>query len=1154
MAPNTVMEEQEGRPLGAEQEEALVVGGAPDLGVLGELRITVDGQVVDAGPRLQRCLLGILIVELDRVVPVDRLIDLLWGDEPPAAAIASVQAYVSQLRRILEPGRAARSPARILVTQDPGYVLRLAPEQVDAYRFLSLSRAGRELLAEGYADEAVVRLDRGLGEWRGEPFVEFASERWAVPMVARLTEAYDATTEDRIDAWLTLGRHSQAVPELEEMVKAKPFRERRWGQLILANYRSGSQAEALRAFQRCRTVLGEELGIETGPELRRLESAVVAQDPSLDWRPVAMGEGIRIWPPVSSHAEAAVAEHDQPAAIVRATHRERIRERLEQTAGSRGGVVVLVGEPGVGKTTLAEQATQTAVAAGAKVAWSRCPDAAAAPAYWPWIQVLRELPDTDDTRAALTRLLGEEHTEGLSDAAAASFRAYEALISSLRSVSAADPLVVVFDDIHAADTASLALLELVAGDLHRLPVLLVLTLRDTEPSDALDRTLGELLRHPGVERLAVTPLDEEGVATLAASTLGDPVDPTFTAALLDRTGGNVFYLTELLRLLGSEHRRRSLTADDVRNADVPSGVRDVILRRSAMLPDNTRALLPLAAVMGRDIDLELLENVADVESEELLLAMEPAVAAGLLVQTDVGWGYRFRHPLIQQSIEGGISMVDRARLHARVAAALEARPPADVASRYSQLAHHYLAAGRLGNPDKAVAYAREAAQSAIRQGAWIEAIRQLELALAAVPAGAPDGIRCDLLVELGRARRTASFVEGGHAALEEAISLADAIGDEDRVLNAAVAFGAISLWGSRDWGETDLALVSILERQLRRVGDDGRKVRILSTLAMELYFGDAAPIGWQYACQALDLARQLGGSAELGIAASSYLLSGQVNDRIRERQLVIDELLSNEIIELGRDVEAVLRMNLLSERLRYGDLAAYDAEHARVRDLAVNVLHSAELEVQLSFIDAGRDAIVGDLGKAHHAIEGFVRLAVLTSNWNQPGGFVRESAVLLHTGQLSEHADELLDRARHPEHPSLPHLAAPAAALGYAQAGRTDKALEVADEWFTPPPRSWSWIQAVAYWALVAVLVGAPDPQWLYDQLLPHSGELVEVGTGIGCGGATDSILAGLLLRLGRPEDALRLARAGLALERRAGFKFWVPRSEALVAEASSQV
>jgi DNA-binding SARP family transcriptional activator len=493
--------------LGAEQQETLVVGGAPEVGVLGELRLTVAGQMVNAGPRLQRCLLGILIVELDRVVPVDRLIDLLWGEEPPGAAVASVQAYVSQLRRILEPGRAARSPARVLVTRDPGYVLRLAPDQVDAYRFLSLSRAGRELLAEGYAEDAAVRLDLALDEWRGEPFVEFAAERWAIPMVARLTEAYDATCEDRIDAWLTLGRHSEAVPVLEEMVKAKPFRERRWGQLILANYRSGSQAEALRAFQRCRTALGEELGIEAGPELRRLESAVLAQDPSLDWRPVAVGEGIRIWPPppsASVRAEAVVVDRDQPAAIVRATHLERIRERLEQTAGNRGGVVVLVGEPGVGKTTLAEQATQTAVAAGARVAWSRCPDAAAAPAYWPWIQVLRELPDNDDTRAALARLLGEERTtEGVSDAGAALFRAYQAVLFSLRSVSSVvEPLVVVLDDIHAADTASLALLELVAGDLHRLPVLFVLTLRDTEPSDALDRTLGELLRHPGVERLA----------------------------------------------------------------------------------------------------------------------------------------------------------------------------------------------------------------------------------------------------------------------------------------------------------------------------------------------------------------------------------------------------------------------------------------------------------------------------------------------------------------------------------------------------------------------------------------------------------------------------------------------------------------------------
>ena len=261
--------------------------------VLGSFRVDKDGSELDLGPRLQRVLLAILVVEAGRVVPVDRLLDLLWREEPPAAAIASVQAYVSQLRRVLEPGRAARAPARVLVTQDPGYVLRVADDQVDTLRFHALVRQAHNDLAGGQPAAAAAGLEDALALWRGNPLAEFAGESWAVPTVAPLTEAHDLATEARIDAWLALGRHARAAAELEAMVEARPLRERRWGQLIVATYRCGRQADALRAYQRCRIVLADELGLEPGPELRRLEapssprtrrSAGSMTRPSARWR------------------------------------------------------------------------------------------------------------------------------------------------------------------------------------------------------------------------------------------------------------------------------------------------------------------------------------------------------------------------------------------------------------------------------------------------------------------------------------------------------------------------------------------------------------------------------------------------------------------------------------------------------------------------------------------------------------------------------------------------------------------------------------------------------------------------------------------------------------------------------------------------------
>ena len=310
--------------------------------VLGSFRVDRDGRELDPGPRLQRALLAILVVEAGHIVPVDRLIDLLWRNEPPVAAVASVQAYVSQLRRVLEPGRAPRAPARVLVTQDPGYLLRAGENQVDALRFQALARQAHNDLAAGELTAAAAGLEKALTLWRGDPLAEFAGEPWAVPTVARLTEAHDLAAEDRIDAWLALGRHAEAAAELEAMVEARPLRERRWAQLVVATYRCGRQADALRAYQRCRTVLAGELGLEPGPELRRLEAAVLAQDPQLGWQrdPAASGDAAAARPvPAGAQRGAAQPAGEPPAASLARPlcHRDREPSRRRPARQPRTG-------------------------------------------------------------------------------------------------------------------------------------------------------------------------------------------------------------------------------------------------------------------------------------------------------------------------------------------------------------------------------------------------------------------------------------------------------------------------------------------------------------------------------------------------------------------------------------------------------------------------------------------------------------------------------------------------------------------------------------------------------------------------------------------------------------------------------------------------
>jgi DNA-binding SARP family transcriptional activator len=1138
------------------------------FGLLGAFRVDRDGREVDLGPRLQRTLLAILVVDAGHVVPVDRLIDLLWRDEPPAAAIASVQAYVSQLRRVLEPDRPARAPARVLVTQDPGYVLRIADDQVDALRFQTLVRRAHNNLAGGQPAAAATRLEDAFALWHGDPLAEFADEPWAVPAVARLTEAHDLATEDRIGAWLALGRHAEAVAELEAMVEARPLRERRWGQLIVATYRCGRQADALRAYQRCRTVLAEELGLEPGPELRRLEAAVLAQDPSLDWQPAESGPAGPVPPRVQpGRAERPPAfppaaeppregDHPAPSLVGRDAELAHLRDRLADAASGHGGAVVLVGEPGAGKTTIAEAAAHMAGGAGFTSAWGRCPDAASTPAYWPWSQVLRALPDGPSVAAARQRLDGDVEGEG--DDGVRQFRAYKAVAAALGEAAASTPVLAVVDDLHAADEASLALLQLLAGDLHRMPALLLFTVRDTEPVPSVGQALGELLRHPGAERVAVSAFEAADVATLLERLTVRPPDADVVSALMDRTGGNPFYTTELVRLVSSEHRSRRLTAGDVLTLDVPSGIRDVLLRRVHRLPDDTQSLLMVAAVAGRELQPELLEQVTGLDAEQLLLNLEPAIAAGLVTAAEAGWGFRFRHPLIHESLRASAGQVERARLHARVAAALEDASAASTAAGLAQLAYHYLSAGPFGDPAKAVKYAREAAGWAVRQGAWQDAVRHLEQALTAISPARPDAdaTRCDVLVELGRACRSGSMIAEAHAALEESISLADRIGDEDRVLAAAVAFGAPALWGSREWGETDTRLIALLERQLDRVADTDpvRRVRILSTLAGELAFGEMVGRAWGYAEEAIGIARRLGQPDELGIAISGYLLAGLGTDHLPERRAVIDEMLSSDRLAFTPVVQALLRASQLTELIRSGELARFDAEFPPVWALAADVLHSPELQAQLRFAQACRYYVAGDVERgAEIAERTFRTMADVTGPWRQPAGFVSESAQLLITGTLADHAEQMAARLARPDHPSVPHLAAPAAALGFVQRGDLYAARDIVSGWFTPPPPSWTWIQAIAYWAQVAIALGEPDPGWLHEQLAPHAGELAVVGVGADCGGAVDSLLAGLAWRLGRPGEAAERARAGLALETRVGSGIWITRTKGLIDRISAE-
>jgi DNA-binding SARP family transcriptional activator len=247
-----------------------------DFRLLGPLEVIADGRSLAVGGGKRRSLLALLLLHPNEVMSAERLIDELWGERPPATAAKSVHVYVSQLRREL-----GHPNGDVLQTRGNGYVARVGPNELDTLRFERAVAEGRRALAAGDPDTAAAKLSQAVAAWRGPPLADFAYEPFAQREIARLEELKQAALEARIDADLELGRHADLIGELETLVADHPLRERLRGQLMLALYRCGRQADALRVYREGRELLVSELGLEPGPELRALEAKILGQSPEL---------------------------------------------------------------------------------------------------------------------------------------------------------------------------------------------------------------------------------------------------------------------------------------------------------------------------------------------------------------------------------------------------------------------------------------------------------------------------------------------------------------------------------------------------------------------------------------------------------------------------------------------------------------------------------------------------------------------------------------------------------------------------------------------------------------------------------------------------------------------------------------------------------
>ena len=647
------------------------------------------------------------------------------------------------------------------MTRAPGYAIELTAEQLDLRRFESLSLAGREALDAGDAAAASELLSAALALWRGPPLADFTFEAFAQAEIARLEELRLGAVEDRIAADLELGRHAQLVGQLEALISEHPLRERLSGQLMLALYRGGRQADALEAYRQARSRLVDELGLEPGRELKAMEQAILVQDPALD-TPRR---------PDEERTAASVRAGSAGAFVGREDDLGELLAALADTRAGNGRLVLVGGEPGIGKSRLAEEFSMRADERGAQVLAGRCWEAGGAPAYWPWVQSLRAYArerEPAELRAELgsggadvAQLLPElrELYPTLAEPLAQSpdgarFRLFDSVATFLRNAARTRPIVLVLDDLHAADSPSLLLLEFLAGELDGSRLMILGAYRDTETGvgHPLSATLAEVARARSTRRLVLGGLSEAAVGRYIELATGVAAPESLVAALHRGTDGNPLFLTELASLLSDE---RLLDEGAMERLPIPPGVHDAIGNRLRRLSPDCRSLLGLASGLGREFSLAALERVSPVRGGALLGFLDEARAASVIGAVPGAQGrLRFSHALVRDALYEQLGAARRTRLHAEIGEALVALYATDPEPHLAEIAHHFFEAAPGGDRDRAITWAIRAGDRAIGLLAYEEAARLYGLALAALDSkpDADEPARCEVLLALGEAQ------------------------------------------------------------------------------------------------------------------------------------------------------------------------------------------------------------------------------------------------------------------------------------------------------------------------------------------------------------------------------------------------------------------
>ncbi|MGR3875159.1 BTAD domain-containing putative transcriptional regulator [Streptomyces graminifolii] len=724
----------DGRP----QVDGVVETGVPawELRVFGSLTALHAGRSLPLGPLRHRALLGLLLVRMGNVVAAGQLVDELWSGRPPRRPIATLQTYVSHLRRALASGGEQGGVRARVRHSSPGYVLEIDPELVDVHRFETLVDRGRQDLAERRFHSARDELSRALALWRGDPYLELTSYGPIADENERLEQLRLTAVETRAGACLAIGEADSVVTALYPEVQRNPTRERCVGHLMSGLYLLGRQAESLRLYEQTRRHLADELGVDPGAELQGVHADILHQRLPLTEPPVSGGSCVitdrgadpcEPAPEAAPRPDAATFGPDEPPTAdperpfrpqqpAAWTHHTTGAHRLRRGARTRGVLVgrdrelavlgehvldaldggshltAVLGETGVGKTELVEELAVRLHELLQEVVWGRCTSGEGAPAYWVWAQVFRQLavsrPEAfRKAEARFGNLLaplmldpesGRRSLSGEDPSARARFLTQDAMCETLLSLAAEDPLVVVLEDLDQADESSLELLALLRTRLHCEPLSLVVTADDTGAAADLmgGGAVAEALGDSRTRSVRLTGLSRRETGDLVSAQTSVEVPDEVLRLLHERSRGNPYVLHQFIAGVGDPGLLCDHAVVENALADIPVGVRQAVGRRLAALPGPDLDVLRCCAALGGAFELALVREVLS-GSTDVEAAIEAATRRGLLRrEAQPPFLLSFRDELVQEVLLGELSGSDRARLRESVVRALAQRPAA----------------------------------------------------------------------------------------------------------------------------------------------------------------------------------------------------------------------------------------------------------------------------------------------------------------------------------------------------------------------------------------------------------------------------------------------------------------------------------------------